>query len=85
MHSSRFAIVVASAMMLYSLLCRCRRRRVRIRYPVIRSRGSEGTGEKRTSTMIEIVLLIPSRGANCGELFGGNRSSEWRIKGERES
>lgn len=33
--------------------------------------------------MIEIVLLIPSRGANSGELFAGNRSSERRIKGER--
>lgn len=33
--------------------------------------------------MIEIVLLIPSRGANSGELFAGSRSSERRIKGER--
>lgn len=33
--------------------------------------------------MIEIVLLIPSRGANSGELFAGSRSSEQRIKGER--
>lgn len=33
--------------------------------------------------MIEIVLLIPSRGANSDELFAGSRSSERRIKGER--
>lgn len=42
--------------------------------------GNEGDPE----TVIEIVLLIPSRDANGGELFAGSRSSERRIKDERE-
>lgn len=67
------AVVAVAAMMLYSLLCHCRRQRVRIRYPGICSRGAP--------TVIEIVL-IPSRRANSGELFAGSRSSGQRIKGE---
>lgn len=43
----------------------------------------DGRMGEETPTVIEIVLLIRSRGANSGELFAGSRSSERRIKGER--